>query len=117
MKRILCLCVFIMILGPTLVTTPLFAEQEVDNCAQKGIVVKNLTMLDLWYKRNGGDCIIWIHDHVVFIKPGDVIEIFSDLTCKTPYCSSNPSYKDYKALDKNGDCAVRILPDCNVTDM
>lgn len=117
MKRTLSLCIVIMILCFAFLTTPLSAGQDADNCAKEGIIVKNLTMLNLWYKKNGGDCFIWTSNHVFFIKPGDVIEIFSDLVCKTLYCSRNPSYKEYKALDKDSDCAVRILPACNITDM
>ncbi len=27
------------------------------------------------------------------------------------------NYADYKSLDTDGDCRVRILPDCNISDM
>jgi len=96
---------------------PLFAGEETDNCARQGIIVKNLTMIDLWYRKNGGDCFIWTHDHVFVIMPGDIIEIFSDLTCKTTYCSIQREYHDYQGSDSNGDCAVKILPDCMLADM
>ena len=88
-----------------------------DPCRDEGIVVKNLTMLDLWYKENRGECTIWIHNHIVRIKPEDTAEIFSDMVCKTHYCKANPTYKDYKSLDRNGDCGARILPECNLSDM
>jgi hypothetical protein len=88
-----------------------------DPCRDKGIVVKNLTMLDLWYKKNRGECTIWIHNHIVRMKPEDTAEIFSDMVCKTHYCEANPTYKDFKSLDENGNCGVRILPDCNLSDM
>ena len=117
MKRTLWTWAFIVLSVLAFAVTPLLAGQKADSCAEKGIMVRNMTMLDLWYKKNGGDCFIWTHDQVFFIKPGDVIEIFSDLTCKTLYCRNNPAYKDYKALDRNRDCLVRILPECNVTDM
>ena len=99
-----------------LFAAPLSAEAE-DLCSGEGIIVKNMTMLDLWYKKNGGSCTIWIHEHIFRIKPKDNIEIFSDLTCKKKYCKNNPTYRDYKSLDTNGDCSVRILPDCNLSDM
>lgn len=88
-----------------------------DPCAEEGIIVKNLTMLDLWYKKNGGECTIWIHNHIFVIKPDDTIDIFSDLICKTTYCKDNPTYEIYKSFDKNRDCGVRILPDCSLSDM
>ena len=88
-----------------------------DPCAEEGIIVKNLTMLDLWYKKNGGECTIWIHNHIFVIKPDDTIDIFSDLICKTPYCKDNPTYEIYKSFDKNRDCRVKILPDCSLSDM
>ncbi len=85
---------------------------------KEGIVVKNLTLFDdLWYRKNNGDCIMWRRDHIIAIKPEDTIEIFSDLVCKTPYCAGPPTYADYKSLDTDGDCRVRILPDCNISDM
>ena len=94
-----------------------FAQAEEDRCSEQGIIVRNATMLDLWYKKNGGECTIWIHNHIVRIKPKDMAEIFSDMVCKTHYCEANPTYKDLKSLDKNGNCGVRILPDCNLSDM
>lgn len=94
-----------------------FAEQTADKCATEGIAVKNLTNIDLWYKKNGGDCYIWVHDHVLFAKPQDIVEIYSDLDCKTFYCEKNPTYQDYKLLDADGNCEVRILPDCRFSDI
>ena len=88
-----------------------------DLCSKSGIVVRNATMLDLWYKKNGGACSIWTHEHRLTIKPKDTIAIYSDMDCKTLYCPENPAYKDYKAIDANGDCGVRILPSCNLSDM
>ncbi|HXX82080.1 MAG TPA: hypothetical protein VEI46_11060 [Thermodesulfovibrionales bacterium] len=88
-----------------------------DPCGTSGITVRNATMLDLWYKKNDGACSIWIHEHLFTIKPKDAIKIYSDMDCKTPYCPGNPSYKDYKSLDENADCGVKILPGCNLSDM
>ena len=88
-----------------------------DLCSTNGIVVRNATMLDLWYKKGGGACSIWTHEHRLTVKPRDTIKIYSDMDCKTLYCPENPSYKDYKSLDANGSCGVRILPSCNLSDM
>jgi hypothetical protein len=96
---------------------PLFAATGKDPCGEEGLIVKNLTLVNLWYKKNSSDCIMWRRDHIIAIKPEDTIEIFSDLVCKTPYCAGPPTYADYKSLDTDGDCRVRILPDCNISDM
>jgi len=95
---------------------PLSAEGK-DPCGREGIIVKNMTMIDLWYRKDGGNCTIWIHNHIFRIKPKDIIEISSDLTCKKKYCKNPPTYRDYRSSDTNGDCSVRILPDCNLSDM
>ncbi len=117
MQRILGIGVAIIISITILGVESLSAAQQADACARKGILVKNMTMLDLWYKRNGGDCKIWIHNHVLFIKPKGSVEIFSDMACSTLYCGPNPSYKTYKSIDENSDCKVRILPDCSLSDI
>ena len=96
---------------------PSFAATKKDPCAAEGMIVKNMTMLDLWYERNGGECTIWVHDHILMIKPKDTLDIFSDLTCETHYCKDKPTYKLYKSFDKNRDCRVRILPGCTLSDM
>jgi hypothetical protein len=100
-----------------LLASPVLAETEEDLCREAGIIVRNATMLDLWYKKNGGQCSIWIHEHLFTIKPEDSINIFSDLNCQTAYCTNNPIYKDYKAVDVTGDCRVKILPNCTLSDM
>jgi hypothetical protein len=88
-----------------------------DPCSQSGIVIRNATMLNLWYKKNDGVCSIWIHEHRFTIRPEDTMKIYSDMDCKTLYCPKNPTYKDYKSLDANDSCGVRILPNCNLSDM
>jgi hypothetical protein len=105
------------LLAMTLSVSPLFAAQEADPCSDKGIIVRNATMLDLWYKKNAGPCSIWRHEHRFPIKPEESITLFSDMECKTLYCPRNPAYKDYKSLDANGNCGVRILPRCTLSDM
>jgi hypothetical protein len=88
-----------------------------DSCSEQGIIVRNSTMLDLWYKKNGGDCTIWIHEHIFVIQPQDTVELFSDSICEKPYCNTNPDYSVYSFQDKNGNCGVKILPGCNISDM
>jgi hypothetical protein len=88
-----------------------------DRCRESGIIVKNFTLVDRWYKRNNGECTIWNHHKVFIINQGETIEIFSDMTCRTFYCSENPLYKDYLSADENANCAVKILPYCSLTDM
>jgi hypothetical protein len=107
-----CFIGFILIL---FCSSHVFAEE--DKCGEIGITVKNMTMLDLWYKKDGGDCTIWVHDHVITIKPDNTFEIFSDLECKEFYCEENPTYDVYKTVDEDGNCMVRILPDCNLSDI
>ena len=96
---------------------PLCAAQEEDTCKREGIVVRNATMLDLWFTRNDGECLIWIHEHLFTIKSKDSIDIYSDMNCKTLYCVDTPTYKDYKSVDINGNCRIKILPDCTLSDM
>ncbi len=95
---------------------PLSAVQKGDPCLGKGITIRNLTTRDLWYTRNGGACEFWHRNHVFVIKPGDKIEIFSDMTCETKYCNDY-TYIDYRSFDKDRDCRVRILPRCTLSDM
>ena len=88
-----------------------------DRCSGEGIVVKNMTMLDLWYRKNSADCTILKKNYMFRIGKGDTVEIFSDLTCSRLYCEENPGYEKYKSLDADGNCRVRILPLCNLSDM
>ena len=117
MNKNSCGVAVIAFLTIALLAAPSFAATKKDICAAEGMIVKNMTMLDLWYERNSGECTIWVHDHILMIKPEDAIDIFSDLTCETFYCEDNPAYKDYKSVDQNGDCRVKILPDCTLSDM
>jgi len=94
-----------------------YSAADDDPCTDSGIVARNATMLDLWYKKHDGACSIWIHEHLFTIKPNETVHIYSDMNCQTLYCPNNPTCKDYKSLDANGDCGVRILPDCNLSDM
>jgi hypothetical protein len=88
-----------------------------DGCREKGVLIRNLSTRDLWYAQNNGPCTILVKDHSFLIKPGDKVGIFSDMICKTQYCRNKTVYKDFKAFDVNGDCRVKILPDCTLSDM
>ena len=95
---------------------PLLVSADEDPCREMGIYIGNQTM-DLWYTRNGGACTIFATGHLIIIKPEDTLIIYRDMICKTGYCSNNPTYNDYKFLDANQNCRVRILPECNFSDM
>ncbi|MEW6571709.1 MAG: hypothetical protein AB1390_11165 [Nitrospirota bacterium] len=95
-------------------SVPAVAE---DPCENEGLVVKNLSFTNLWYTKSDGSCTIWQRDHIFTIKPNDKVQIFSDLICKTSYCGSQPAYDDYRSMDADGDCRVRILPGCTISDM
>jgi hypothetical protein len=86
------------------------------SCKQQGVIVKNLHIDALWYKKSNGNCIKWKRNYMFTVKPNDVVEIFSDM-CITPFCSSTPAYSDYKSNDTNSNCRVRILRRCNLSDM
>jgi hypothetical protein len=60
---------------------------------------------------------MWRNNHILRIGAEDTVEIFSDLVCSKLYCEDNPTYKKYESLDANSNCAVRILPLCNLSDM
>ena len=96
---------------------PLLASADEDPCREMGIYIANQTMLYVWYTRNGGPCTVWDDGHILIMKPEDTLIIYRDTTCKTEYCSKNPTYDVYKSLDANQNCRVRILPDCTLSDM
>jgi hypothetical protein len=96
---------------------PLLASADEDPCHEMGIYIGNQTMLDVWYTRNGGPCTLWARGRLLTIKPEDTLIIYRDMICKTEYCSMNLTYDVFKPLDANQNCRVRILPDCNLSDM
>jgi hypothetical protein len=106
-----------VLIAMTFTLSPLLALAEEDPCQGTGIYIGNQTGLDLWYTRNGGDCTLWAHHHILMIGPKDELVIFKDLICKTEYCPNNPPYQVYKSLDANQNCRVRILPQCALSDM
>ncbi len=88
-----------------------------DQCKERGIIVKNLTTRDLWFKRDGGECYLWDENKTFAVRAGERVEIFSDLVCETRYCENIRSYEDYRAFDTNGDCSIRVLPACSLSDI
>jgi len=100
-----------------LLIVPVSSLSEEDPCKETGIVVKNLTLKKLWYKKDDGSCFLWRRDYMFTIYPEDNIGVYSDLTCKTLYCGETHTYYSYRALDTNNNCRVRILPACNLSDM
>ncbi|NOZ26060.1 MAG: hypothetical protein GXO94_08250 [Nitrospirae bacterium] len=116
MKHLAHLLVLSMLFTALSAASPLDAEGQEDACKEKGVVVKNLTTLDRWYKKNGGDCFKWKLNKIFVIKPGDTVEIFSDLTCETTYCKEI-DFEKYLSYDSDGDCRVKIIPGCTLSDM
>jgi len=100
-----------------LTLSPLLSLADEDPCRETGIYIANQSLLYLWYTRNGGECTIWTHHHIIIIGPEDKLVIFRDLVCQTEYCPNNPTYRVYKSLDANQNCRVRVLPQCNLSDM
>lgn len=96
---------------------PSFSVSENDPCKETGIVAKNLTFVNLWYKRNGGDCYIWHRNKLLVKRPGENMDIFSDLTCKTNYCKDSLTYDDCKSFDTDRNCRIKMLTGCNLSDM
>jgi hypothetical protein len=94
------------------------AQETPDSCAQGGVYIANLTDLDLWIKRDGGACTLWRHiGFNIPIRPGESIEIFSDLNCQTAPCDEPLTYPACKSVDKNGDCIIKIDYPCKLLDV
>ena len=100
-----------------LVLFPLLASADEDPCREMGIYIRNQTMLDAWYTRDGGPCSLWARGHLLTVKPEDTLIIYRDMICKTEYCAMNLTYDVFKSLDANQNCRVRILPHCTLSDM
>jgi hypothetical protein len=96
---------------------PLSASADDDPCRETGIYILNQTQVHQWFTRNEGPCTHWTHHYSLTIKPEDALLIYSDLECKAEYFSKNPTYDDYKSLDVNQDCRVRILLDGTLSDL
>lgn len=100
-----------------LITPFSFVNSGENSCISEGIVVKNLTLSDLWYKKNKGSCFKWKRNKIFNIRSEDSVEIFSDLACATYYCKDVFPFDYYRSFDNDRDCRVRILPNCTISDM
>ena len=96
---------------------PLLASADEDPCLKTGIYILNQTQVGSWITRNEGSCTGWTRNYLHTIKPEDVLIIYADSECKTEYYSNIPTYNDYKSVDANQDCRVRILLDRTLSDL
>ena len=101
----------------SLLFVPSWSLSEEDPCKETGIVVKNMDLKQLWYKKNGGACFLWRRNYMFTISPGDTVGVYSNLTCETLYCGVEHTFLDYRSVDTNNNCRVRILPGCNLSNM
>jgi hypothetical protein len=92
-------------------------EEAADPCQESGIVVKNMTLKNLWYKKDDGACFLWRRNYMFTIHPEEKIGIYSDLTCETLYCGVEHTYTNYRTIDEDNNCRVRVLTACNLSDM
>jgi len=115
MKKILFIFLSVLFLFLFYAMSTCFAKDE-DPCKDQGITVKNLSFKEIWYKLQGGSCIVLKRHNSFNIKPAEEIRLFSDIICETPYCPAC-IYTDYKSYDVNGDCRVKILPHNTLSDM
>jgi hypothetical protein len=93
------------------------SEAEEDLCLDVGVVVRNITTIDLWYKKNGGDCVKWKQNKIFLIRTDEKLTLFSDLICETKYCDDDLNYDSYRSFDSDNDCRVKILTGCSISDM
>ncbi len=106
---------FLLIASVFTTTAPAFAEEN--NCKNKEMYISNQVAVNLWYKRDGSNCSLLKKHKIFTVEPGDRIEIFSDMTCETNYCDDTMTYESLRSYDSDGDCRVRILTGCLLSDM
>jgi hypothetical protein len=58
-----------------------------DPCTKSGIIVSNGTMLDLWYKKNNGECSFWMHENIFTIKPEDTVKVVGGINSQGAFVS------------------------------
>lgn len=95
----------------------LSAAVNAAHCKKEGVAVRNLTLVDRWYRKNEGDCSLLRQYYSFVVGPDDTVEIFQNMTCETPYCKDKLGYEDFRRIDENGNCRVRIILDCDLSDM
>ena len=103
----------------TLIAAALFPPwvSAAENCGETGMTVGNQTMRDLWIGGSDGRCLLWRNHHLLKVKPGTTVIIYRDMTCQTEYCSTSITLDGLILIDLDQNCRVRILPDCNLSDM
>jgi len=116
-KRIPFKAIVLVSIVVALTLFPRLASADEDPCNKTGIYVLNQSQLGAWFTRNEGPCTYWTRHYLLTIKPEDALTIYSDVDCKTTYYSENPTYDDYKSVDANQDCRVRILLDRTLSDL
>jgi hypothetical protein len=105
------------ILAITVMGSIAVAQDTADPCSQGGVYIVNLSVADLWYKRDGGDCTLWQYSKFnIPIRPGERIEVFSDLTCQTAICPEPLTYQGCKSVDRNGNCLIKVDYGCRLLD-
>jgi hypothetical protein len=87
-----------------------------DLCAGQGITVRNLSLDDLWYMREGSSCVMLKRNYSFDLQPETRPGVFSDMLCTAPFCPPY-RYEDYQSYDADGNCRVKILPGCVLSDM
>jgi len=113
-KKILLLSALIMI-GMALFPFRVMAGEA--SCLESGMTVSNQTMRDLWVTGNGGRCFLWKNHHLFKLNPGATVVIYRDMNCQTEYCPMSITFDNLILIDLDQNCRVRILPDCNLSDM
>lgn len=96
---------------------PPAVKAEDDPCKEQGIIVRNASTINLWYKKDKGNCALWTQQKLFTIKPKESADIFRDMTCQTSYCTKSLAYEDCSSFDTDRNCRVRILPNCTLSDM
>jgi len=113
-KKILLLSALLMI-GMALLPFRVTAGEG--SCLESGMTVSNQTMRDLWVTGNGGRCFLWSKHHLLKLKPGAPVVIYRDMNCQTEYCPVSITFDNLILLDLDQNCRVKVLPDCNLSDM
>lgn len=93
-----------------------FTAAEGDPCADQGITVRNLSLDDLWYMREGSGCVMLKRNYSFVLQPETSLGVFSDMLCTKQFCPPF-RYEDSQSYDADGNCRVKILPGCVLSDM
>lgn len=81
-----------------------------DACYAGGISVRNQSGATRYYRKNGAACTTWgtTAGASITILPSDTIEIYSNNSCTTSYCTPAAGYCDQKSQDSDGDCQTQM---------